>query len=153
MDPIRRLIQNWCEILIEPAQGGKNGQQGLGRCRFDDQPVSFLAHDGVLTGEFELPRNPHSPVSPILKDLHVSFGCDYSSWHMSQPMPLLGLCQWRTMVQITQVSMTVTPRICERWFWREDFHNPILLGSDPLLPKIGVSRGLTTRAHRVYGLS
>jgi hypothetical protein len=29
------------------------------------------------------------------------------------------------MVQITQVSMTVTPRICERWFWREDFHNPI----------------------------
>src|SRR5437879_8395903 len=97
MDPIRRLIQNWCEILIEPAQGGKNGQQGLGRCRFDDQPVSFLAHDGVLTGEFELPRNPHSPVSPILKDLHVSFGCDYSSWHMSQPMPILGLCQWRTI--------------------------------------------------------
>jgi hypothetical protein len=28
-----------------------------------------------------------------------------------------------------------------------------LLGSDPLLPKIGVSRGLTTRAHRVYDLS
>jgi len=76
MNPIRRLIQNRCEILIEPAQGGKNGQQGLGRCRFDDQPVSLLAHDGVLTGEFELPRNPHSPVSPILKDLHVSFGCD-----------------------------------------------------------------------------
>src|SRR5882757_1084363 len=69
MDPIRRLIQNRCEILIEPAQGGKNGQQGLGRCRFDDQPVSLLAHDSVLTGEFELPRNPHSPVSPILKDL------------------------------------------------------------------------------------
>ena len=27
-----------------------------------------------------------------------------------------------------------------------------LLGSDPLLPKNGVSRGLTTWAHRVYGL-
>src|SRR6184192_1730866 len=51
----------------------------------------------VFTREFELPRNPHSPVSPILKDLHVSFGCDYSSWHMSQPMPILGLCQWRTI--------------------------------------------------------
>src|SRR6266849_3956742 len=94
MDPIRRLIQNRCEILNEPAQGGKNGQQGLGRCRFDDQPVSLLAHDGVLAGELELPRNPHSPVSPILKDLHVSFGCDYSFWHMSKPMPILGLCQW-----------------------------------------------------------
>src|SRR5882762_629706 len=61
---------------------------------------------------------------------------------MSQPMPIIGLCQWRTiledqhrrlpagypslirrtMVQITQVSMTVTPRICERWFWRDDVY-------------------------------
>src|SRR5207237_1151730 len=67
--PYRSLIQNWCEVIIEPAQGGKNGQHGLGRCRFDDQPVAFLAHDGVLAGQFELPRTPHSPVSPILKDL------------------------------------------------------------------------------------
>jgi hypothetical protein len=30
------------------------------------------------------------------------------------------------MVQITQVSMTVTPRICERWFWREEISLPVV---------------------------
>jgi RNA-directed DNA polymerase len=32
--------------------------------------------DGQTFEDIELPRNPHSPVSPILKDLHVSFGSD-----------------------------------------------------------------------------
>ena len=59
------------EIVRQWAQPVEHGEQRLWRSRLNDQSLAFLSHDGVMSGQLELPRNAHSLVSTIPKQLHM----------------------------------------------------------------------------------
>ena len=75
------------KFVAERLEGGQQREQGSRSCRFNNHFVTLLAYEGVVAGEFELPRNPDCLVSTILEKLDVSF------WHMPKHMPIPGRSQ------------------------------------------------------------
>jgi hypothetical protein len=61
------------KLVVQRRQGRQQGQQRLGRCRFNDQPLAFLAHDRILTRKLEFAWNPHGLVPAVLEKLDVPF--------------------------------------------------------------------------------
>src|SRR5262249_16979647 len=74
IDRIGERIQNRGKLLVEWREGSQDCQPQFWRGRFDDQPLTLLAPDGVFAGELEFAGNSHRLVSAVLERLYVSFG-------------------------------------------------------------------------------
>src|SRR6266481_2406469 len=67
----RRIFDRW-KILIERLERCKNCQKRSGRRRLDNESLSFLSDNCVLSRQLEFARNSHGLISPILEKFDVS---------------------------------------------------------------------------------
>lgn len=68
----RRRNKDFRKVIAEPWKGSKQSQQRLRRSGLDDESLSFLPHNGILSRKFKLAGNAHSLVSTTLEELYVS---------------------------------------------------------------------------------
>src|SRR5580692_9461851 len=99
--------------LVPTARNEKDSQQSqerLGRCRFEDESLPFLAHDGVLSRKLKLAGNAYRLISTVPEELHMSFEDGSTGWHMPKHMPF----------EISrQVSLNLAENVCPEGFrWR-----------------------------------
>ncbi len=60
------------KILLQRRKRREHRQQRSGGRRLDDEPVPFLAHDGILSWQFEFPGDANGLVASIPKEFDVA---------------------------------------------------------------------------------
>src|SRR5690242_17468029 len=66
-DGARERIENLGELVVQWRERRKDAQQGFWCDGLHDKPLAFLAHDGVLAGQFKASRYAHRLVPPVLE--------------------------------------------------------------------------------------
>src|SRR5207302_9197026 len=90
-----RKVFNRRKFIVERCRKRcENGQQGLWRCRLNNQPLPVFPDNGVLTGQLELAGNSYGLITPIFEELdmplrHPSF------WQMQRHMSIRPAEVWK----------------------------------------------------------